>query len=62
MRELIIQEIFDLNLKHNKFSQDDLNFINEHYSDTRLLDIYETLVRYDADLEFKQYITDHMKY
>lgn len=65
MRKLIINEIIRLNKKHN----DQLKIISalsdkkialfekrDVYTDIDLLAIYESLVRYDADMDFKEYL------
>lgn len=57
MRRLIINEINRLNDKHNKLEYDiDLMNNPEVFSDTYLLHLYEALVRYDADMDFKDYL------
>jgi hypothetical protein len=57
MRRLIINEINRLNDKHNKLEYDiDLMNNPEVFSDTYLLHLYEAFVRYDADMDFKDYL------
>jgi hypothetical protein len=57
MRKLIINRINKLNERHNKLEYDaGLMTPPEVFSDVVLLEIYEALVRYDADLDFKDYL------
>jgi len=57
MRRLIINEINRLNDKHNKLAINaGMMTPPEVFSDVVLLEIYEALVRYDADMDFKDYL------
>lgn len=64
MKKLIIDKIWILNKKYSfEFGKNkkSLNYFLLHLDDNEVLELYNTLIRYDEQTEYKKYLLKEVK-